>query len=124
LSLRGVVTAFALLAFVLASFVTQTHIHIPAAPAFGSGATTLAKTDAGKAGVSRDRDQQPGAPADDPAHCPLCQEFLVAGAYVAPAPIDLPLPMLTAVVTPSLIQSIGFIRTATHSWLSRAPPLA
>ena len=63
---RRLVLALTLLAFAQAGYVTQTHIH-PQALASRSAA---AETQHGK------------TPArDDPQHCPLCQEYLVAGAY-------------------------------------------
>ena len=125
LSLRGVISAFALLAFIISGFATQTHIHIPAQSGFGIASTAVGNQKiAAKSAASLDRERPSRTPADDPANCPLCQEYLVAGAYVTPAPIALPVPTVTVIVTQSLIQSIAFARAATHSWLSRAPPLA
>ncbi|MEJ1968239.1 MAG: DUF2946 family protein [Rhizomicrobium sp.] len=122
LSLRGVFTAFALVAFVLQSLAVQTHIHI-AGPSEAAFDAQQSASPGAKAATSRDRDRHP-APTDDAAHCPLCQEFLAAGAYLTPAPVFLPLPLLTAAVAPSFVPSPAVIRATTHGWLSRAPPLA
>lgn len=103
------VTLFALLVFALQGYLVQTHIHpVPAmalrivhssAPA-GSG------------------------PVDpyDPASCPLCQEILHAGAFVAPVIASLPLQLdwivslaATVLPNPSTIQQ-------SLNWQSRAPP--
>src|SRR5437016_3516998 len=73
--------ALTLLAFAQAGYVTQTHVHVPAP--------------ASKVAREKSRDRIP-AP-DDPQHCPFCQEYLLAGAYLFPAPVVLPLPIVTAV---------------------------
>jgi hypothetical protein len=105
---RQLVLAFTLLAFAQASYVTQTHIHIPANTA---GDTVLAPAGHGKAPIP-----------DDPAHCPFCQEYLTAGAYLIPPPIVLPLPALAAVELDRLVRSLPFIAAVSHSWHGRAPP--
>jgi len=98
--------ALTLIVFAQSGYVTQTHIHVP----------VLASSVAGE--VSHGK-----APArDDPQHCPLCQEFLLAGAYLLPSPVVLPQPILVAVqnIIPSK-QSLSFVRFA-HDWQGRAPP--
>jgi Protein of unknown function (DUF2946) len=121
LSLHSAITAFALFAFLFSGFATQTHIHIPAQAALDQHA---AVETAAKASASLERDQQPRAPADDFDHCPLCLDFLAFGAYVAPVPFALPLPILTATELPALTRSITVLRAVAHNWRSRAPPLA
>ena len=125
LSLRGVISMFALLAFVVSGFATQAHIHISAQAELGFGAQAVAaQTLVAKASTSLDREQKQRAPADDPTRCPLCQEYLHSGAYVTPVPAIFPLPILTATVAPMLIASVAIIRAVSHSWYGRAPPLA
>lgn len=104
---RRILLVFTVLAFAQASFVTQTHIHIPAVPA-----TTLVQPGHGKAPLP-----------DDPAHCPLCQEYLLSGAYFVPPPIILPLPAAATIRLPSLVHASRFVATLSHSWYGRAPPL-
>ncbi|HLY04545.1 MAG TPA: hypothetical protein VKR31_02245 [Rhizomicrobium sp.] len=105
---RRAVLVFTLLAFVQAGYVTQTHIHIPAAP---SGSTISVQT-GGKAPLP-----------DDPAHCPICQEYLLSGAYFTPPPIVLPLPVSVAATLASVVDVSRFVATLSHSWYGRAPPL-
>lgn len=106
---RRLVLAFTLVAFAQAGYVTQTHIHIPAGL---PGNSVLAETGHGK------------LPApDDPAHCPLCQEYLVAGAYLIPPPIVLPPPALAAFQAYCIARVLPFVAAASHSWYGRGPPL-
>jgi len=114
--LRRLVTTFALLAFVLQGFATQTHIHYLAQ---GTSAQTTALANA----VSN-RDHNPRAPSDDPLHCAFCQEFLLAGAFVAPAAIATPVP--TEITTPvhAVETSFAMAEGRSHAWTSRGPPLA
>jgi hypothetical protein len=106
---RRVLLVFTLLAFVQASFVTQTHIHVPAIP---PGGVASVQTGHGNAPFP-----------DDPAHCPFCQEYLLSGAYFIPPPIILPLPASLAVAFQSLDRVFFLVITASHSWRGRAPPL-
>lgn len=105
---RQVVLALSVLAFLQASYVTQTHIHIPAIPA---GTAALVQPGHGK------------APLDDPSHCPICQEYLLSGAYFAPPPIVLPLPASLAIALQNLDRVFLFVAAVSHSWHGRAPPL-
>jgi hypothetical protein len=106
---RRAILALTLVTFALAGYATQTHIHIPA----GSEAGEVA---IGHSGHGK-------APLDDPAHCPLCQEYLLSGAYVVPAPIVLPLPASAEFQAPRLVHELSFVGALSHSWNSRAPPL-
>ncbi|MGH7174970.1 MAG: hypothetical protein ACREGR_01255, partial [Minisyncoccia bacterium] len=94
-SFRGLVTTIALLAFFFQSFAIQTHIHHsePGALVASAGTITVKAT-------SLDRDHHAPSPADDPDHCPLCQEFLHAGSFVTPVPVTLSLPVSVAIVAP------------------------
>lgn len=102
---RRLLLVLALAAFAQANYLTQTHIHLP--PAFAAAQTG----------------HQKSSPRDDPAHCPLCQEFLLAGAYLAPAPIILPLPADTAVPILFFASALPFVAVSSHAWRGRAPPL-
>jgi hypothetical protein len=105
---RRVLLVLTVLAFVQASYVTQTHIHIPAVPA---GTAALAPGH-GKAPLP-----------DDPAHCPLCQEYLLSGAFFIPPPVILPVPASVAIAFPRLVRVLHFVATISHGWQGRAPPL-
>ena len=107
---RRVVLVLSVLAFVQASYVTQTHIHIPAVPA---GTVTVVQPGHGKAPLP-----------DDPAHCPICQEYLLSGAYFIPPPIVLPLPESVAITLASVVHVSHFVAAFSHSWYGRAPPLS
>ena len=113
---RLAITFVALLAFTLQSFVTQVHIH-----KLTSGNIAAAQLDTGKFSAGN---QKPGkSPArDDPANCPLCQEILLAGHYVAPTPVAWT-PLSVATFTAPIAIVIATIAQAySHSWKSRAPP--
>jgi hypothetical protein len=106
---RRLLLALTLLAFGQASYLTQTHLHFPTVP--GTSAAP---------GQSQHRKvpQQ-----DDPAHCPICQEYVVAGAYISPAAIILPIPELTTFAVLQVVRELSFVATASHDWRGRAPPL-
>lgn len=122
--MRAFVAAFALLSFFLSSFVTQTHIHLAAQSQSGIEALASADIVPGiKIAVSQSRDHNAPSTPDDPAHCPFCQEFLVAGSYVAPAPIAIPLPIQVASVVPLMTVTVSVIEAFSHDWRGRGPPL-
>ena len=106
---RRLVLAFTLVAFAQSGYFTQTHIH--GAPALPANSVVA------KAGHSK-------LPApDDPAHCPLCQEYLLAGAFLIPPPIILPTPSAAALEASRISRVVRFVAAASHSWHGRAPPL-
>lgn len=103
---RRLLLIFALAAFAQASYITQTHIH-PAATETRSGQNSHSK-----------------APLrDDPAHCPFCQEYLLAGAYLIPPPVVLPVPAGAVLQAHDLVHIFSFVAAVSHSWHGRAPPL-
>src|SRR6185295_1995995 len=94
---------FTLFTFVLSGLVTQTHIHLLARQGVSfESRQVVTEAIADKVDGSPNRAQRPVAPIDDPAHCPLCQEFLVSGAYIAPPPAALLLPVVTPTLVPLL----------------------
>lgn len=117
-SARLAITLFALLAFTLQSYVTQTHIH--GAARINSAAATLAFD---KNAVHK---QQPGKfpPGDDPANCPICQEILHTGTYVTPSVAALLLPSVAVSIAVIVVDIKTIAQASSHSWKSRAPPLA
>ena len=121
---RLAVSLFVFLAFFLQSYVCQTHIHIP------QTARAITGTGAGAKGVSGkslagsqggDHDKYPAN--EDPANCPLCQEVLHSGSFVAPALIAVLLPMTFAVVRWIASTAPIHILASAHDWRGRGPPI-
>jgi len=84
-SWRQVLPMLMLVAFALQSYVTQTHIHFAGHVVTGGftfpGEDSKTVKALGTAQDQDDHDKYP--PGDDPANCPICQEILYAGHYVA-----------------------------------------
>ena len=111
---RLAITLFALLAFTIQSYVTQVHIHGTAR----IGGATLALD------KSATQQQSPGKapPGDDPANCPICQQILHAGSFVAPSAAAFVPLTLTASIVAIVIEIATLAQAYSHSWRSRAPP--
>ena len=98
-----------LLTLVVQGYATQTHLHKQ------NGSTISAAL---KAGESPKHNNFPAN--DDPANCPICQQIMQAGQFVAPVWL---VPLLVAggfdggnrIVVPHY-------DTVSHSWRGRGPP--
>lgn len=122
-SWRQLLPMLVLVAFALQSYVTQTHIHFAGHVMTGgfsfpddSSKATLGQA----AGDTGDHDKYP--PGDDPANCPICQEIMYAGHYVAPAfahVILISLPASTIAVVAAVPLRLFAL---SHNWQGRAPP--
>lgn len=114
---RAAILALTVFAFLLQSFVTQTHIHndFLIAPATGSTQAALPDQDGTK--------HQPTAP-DDEKHCPFCQEMVHAGAYLTPAPAVFVLPSYSVIAGPVAYVARAYVDVASHFWRGRGPPQA
>ena len=115
-----------LAAFALQSYVTQTHIHF--AGHVVTGGFTFpddgAKAQTGKALGENQDDHDKYPPGDDPANCPICQEILYAGHYVAPTAVPILLPSL-AISTIEIVETVlPRVFAPSHNWLGRGPPRA
>ena|ERR1700761_5037598 len=101
---------FALLAFAVQGFAIQTHIHGEPLSAAAHITHISAPT-------------QP-APQDpyDPANCPLCQEVLHAGVYIAPAVVDFSILLSAVAFAPDFVLLPHAATQRLHGWQSRAPP--
>lgn len=110
------VVSVAFVAFVIQSFLVQTHIHFtPEALARLAVHNTHAVTD-----DPAHHDKYPAN--EDPANCPICQEILHSGQFVAPA-AQVYLPPALAVSTIVIVDgALPFIVALSHSWRGRAPP--
>jgi len=115
---RLAITFFALLAFTLQTYVTQTHIHGASPVNFAAAASTLD----GSAAQKHLPDKLP--PSNDPANCPICQEILHTGFFVTPSVAALLLPTIVASIAPIVADIKAIAPAYSHSWKSRAPPLA
>ena len=92
---RRFLVASIILALVVQGYATQTHLHKQ------DGSTISAAL---KAGETPRHDNLPAN--DDPANCPVCQQILHAGQFVAPAWL-LPFLILAAVC---LLAAVGALR--------------
>ena len=109
---RGFLVAFMLLTLVIQGYATQTHLHKQ------NGSTVSAAL---TAGGSPKHDNFPVN--DDPANCPVCQQILHAGQFVAPAWL-LPFLILAATSTIEITTAVlPHYDTVSHSWRGRGPPL-
>ena len=61
-------------------------------------------------------------PANDPANCPICQELLHAGAFVAPTAVTFQVATIATVIDFVFAQIFATTQTYAHGWKSRAPP--
>ena len=107
---RGLRMLFMLVAFTVQGFAVQTHIH-------------GAPTSAGSHITHISAPSQP-APQDpyDPRNCPLCQEMLHAGVYVAPVVADFVVILNAVAFAPAYALLPHAATERQHSWQSRAPP--
>jgi hypothetical protein len=112
---RLAVTLFALLAFALQSYVTQTHIHKPAGPGFAAIAAALTI-----GAPIKDRK----APAKQDQNCPLCQAVAHSGAFVSPSAAPTLLPTLSVQIIVIVADVALAFEALSHDWLSRGPPRA
>lgn len=107
----------ALLALAIQLFVVQTHIH---GTSFAGGRDSVTESGVAPAGIADHQDRFPVK--DDPANCPLCQEFSHFAGYLHSAqsidflilPIVGPAPAVRAELPSGL--------HVPHFWFGRAPP--
>ena len=121
---RHAILLFVASAFLVQSFVTQTHIHpLPVL----SKAVGIALLQPGAGKVAKDdqrgpsRDKLPGS--DDAAKCPLCQAVGFSGQFVWPTAAAFLLPAQAASIVPIAATILLAHETDSHSWRSRAPPV-
>jgi hypothetical protein len=122
-SWRQVLPMLMLVAFALQSYVTQTHIHFAGHVMTGgfSFPDDSSKDVSGQAaGHTGDHDKYPAS--DDPTNCPICQEIMYAGHYVAPAAIHVILISLPASTIAIVVDIPHRLFALSHSWRGRAPP--
>jgi hypothetical protein len=108
------VTLFALLAFALQSYTTETHIHKPALPSWAGIAAAL------DLGVPVKNGKAPAK--QDQQNCPLCQGVAHAGAFVSPATAAALAPTLSVQIIAAVLDAALSFNTLSHDWQSRGPP--
>lgn len=108
------VTLFALLAFALQSYTTQTHIHKPALPGWAGIAAAL------DLNVPVKGDKAPTK--QDQQNCPLCQGVAHAGAFVSPVAATVLAPTLSVQIIAAVLGAGTSFDTLSHNWQSRGPP--
>jgi hypothetical protein len=120
---RRALLLFALTAFALQGYVTQTHIHF-APGSFGAMLSDTGKIVPVAQSAEKDgtlpRDKWPAN--DDPANCPICQEMIHSGAFVTPTVAALALPTEVFSVIAIVIDVPQFTSAVSHSWRGRGPP--
>ena len=97
-----------LVAFAVQGFAIQTHIH--GEPAYNRAIH-----------VSAPAQPMPQDPYD-PASCPLCQEMLHAGVFVAPVLVDFSIVLTAVAYAPAYVLLPHAALERQHDWQSRAPP--
>jgi hypothetical protein len=102
-----------LLAFLLQSYATQTHIH------FQADTSVTAKTAVAQTAPAHGKKNSPTD--DNPDNCPLCQ-LLYGGQYVAPSALIFFVPMFAVSVIEAVQGVMPHYDAASHSWHGRAPP--
>jgi hypothetical protein len=116
-ALRLAVTLLALLAFTAQSYLIQTHIHgLPASLDLSASGTQQA--------VSSSVDHNKSPLDGDPTHCPICQDYLIAGSAALPAVIVAPVPTFAFAAQDIFVALFSARKIPSHSWLGRAPPHA
>lgn len=109
---RLLVVLCTLIAFLFQAYTVQTHVH--PLPAHAAAA----------AGKPDHNTQKPGKGTDDPDDCPICQAFALAGSFVAPPAILLPMATARLLAVAEPVSPPKPVRRVHSSWQSRAPPRA
>jgi hypothetical protein len=119
---RIVLLAISFFAFVLQSYVTETHIHGDDAVqvrALGPH-IKVATRDASTRLAGSDRKDRPSK--NDPVSCPFCQAMLQAGAFLTPASLTVSLPQQGLSVEQFVSATVLVVKVVSHNWRGRGPP--
>ena len=123
------IACLALLALLIQSFVVQTHIHIPQGAGRSASLSLVTLAGTFVAGPAAQTAENPAAvPRDkypineDPSNCPLCQEVLHGGRFIAPSAAIVAPPLSVGLIFIAVSESATFLSAGTHFWHSRAPP--
>jgi len=120
--MRKCVAVVALVAVAFQSYLIQTHIHAATVQDGFLASHDVASIHDNSLNKHK-RDLGRPSQNEDPAHCPICQEFMHAGQYVTPIP---PVTLLISAVTlpftvgrtvPAVLELV-----ISHAWRGRAPP--
>ena len=113
---RVAIALLVTLTVALQCYVVQTHIHLTPDQSASLRAFTH--------GIGGDRDHDRYPPGDDPANCPICQEMLHLGQFVAPSAQALLAPQVAISTIAFVETALPFILAVSHNWRGRAPPIA
>lgn len=102
------------LAFLLQSFITQTHVHGDAADHADQASAHISGQISGQFSASQ------GDIPFEQSQCPFCQAIVHAGAFLMPSSLPSLLPVATVSVALSFVMRAA--SAAAHNWQSRAPP--
>ena len=114
---------FVLCTFAFQGYATQIHVHLP-----GDGDDYVGVSVGSGAGLTKALGSQKGEhgklPAkDDPANCPLCQQIMIAGAFVSPTAVMLVVPTRLPLPAPIVLAASILGRSISHNWQGRGPPV-
>lgn len=129
-SLRPRLALVLLLASALQSYITQTHIHAQTFSAFG--AYTVTQTDTQTAALNSGALEIAGQlapaqkqnPLEEPATCPIYNEMLCSGHYLAPATGAVAIERdIASRIVFSYTDSTSRKAQLSYGWQGRAPPI-
>jgi hypothetical protein len=109
---RRFIVFVAAIAFVLQSYITQTHIH-DGMPGLGGGVKTTAEQLSAHGKIPADHRS---------ADCPFCQVIIHSGVFVAPVAKAIQLPLVWIETAMLAFTARADSKSATPDWQSRAPP--
>lgn len=109
---RRFIVFVAALAFVLQSYITQTHIH-DRMPGSGDNVKTAAEQLSVHGKIPADHQS---------ADCPFCQAVIHSGAFVTPVAKAVQLPLVWIKTVTLAFTARADSKSATPDWQSRAPP--
>jgi hypothetical protein len=108
---RLLLVAFMALTLFFQGYVTQSHFHTQ---------NELTNTNVLKAGGAPGHDNN--TPSDDPDNCPICQQLMHAGQFVAPTSLVYFSALLAISVIEIVTLAIPRFDAISHSWRGRGPP--
>ena len=108
----------ALLALAIQIFVIQTHIH---GTVFAAARDSVSESGATPTALPNHPDRFPIG--DDPANCPLCQEFAHFSQFTHSVAVHAAPLLSSAIVFRVFNESRSVLTATTHSWYGRAPPI-
>jgi len=120
--LRSSLTLLCLFAFLIQSFVVQTHVHAPSEDTSTAASNSQPHTPLGFTASDRDTPKHPAGDGSR-THCPLCEVALHGGGVPLPG-YSLSVLVLVAKTVTGVEHITPFSMAAvSYSWRCRGPPL-